>query len=455
MKKITSTLICLLSFSAFGKNYLDENLRQLNWNGIEVVWLEDDSLPTFDVIFYFDQGALSDPKKKAGLTELMFSELTSGTKNFSQGQIIESLEFFGVSYGSRVTHEFSSFAVSGLQKNFNPSLKLVCQLFKDSQYPKKELKKSKRRILSSMKSIVSNHSALADQVFRAETMKGSGYDMPTTGLMKTIQRIGSNDLKQRLTSLNKNAFKKIYLKGGKDLLQLENIIKNDCEWKQAEKRNTYPVVKNYPRNKELILVPVAKANQAQVRIGRMMNSDETGAAQHELKAFSAKFLGGGFSSRLVQGLRVEKGLTYSAGAYVSEQRKYGRIGIVTSTANKTIVELLKSTEKILADNISQVNEDLFKLSVNNAKGNYLLGLESSSDFLKNLMYFDHVGRKYEEIYKYSDRIGEVEPKDLQEMIKRNFNIQDQTIVILGDKSLEKPLKEAGYKIRKVKYQDYL
>ena len=88
-------IIFLLLFSqlAFGKNYLDESLKKFTWNGIEVVWIEDDSLPTFDVIFYFGSGALDDSKNKIGLTELTFSEMTSGSSKFSQKQIVESLEF--------------------------------------------------------------------------------------------------------------------------------------------------------------------------------------------------------------------------------------------------------------------------------------------------------------------------------------------------------------------------
>ena len=46
---------CILSISqlSFG-NYIDDNLKKLSWNGIEVIWLEDNSLPTYDCSIYFE-----------------------------------------------------------------------------------------------------------------------------------------------------------------------------------------------------------------------------------------------------------------------------------------------------------------------------------------------------------------------------------------------------------------
>ena len=74
-------------------------------------------------------------------------------------------------------------------------------------------------------------------------------------------------------------------------------------------------------------------------------------------------MGGGFTSRLVQGLRVEKGLTYSASAYASDQKRYGRSGINTFTKNESIVELLKTTKKIIEDSSKKVEKNTFLMAL--------------------------------------------------------------------------------------------
>ncbi len=450
-------LISFLLFSQFAvaNNYLDENLKTMNWNGIEVIWLEDDSLPTYDVSIYFKEGALGDKKGLYGQTELMFAQLSSGTHRYTQKEIVESLEFFGAGYGSHVTHEYSTYSVSGLVKDFIPTMKMVCHLFDDATFPKKELKKTKRRIISGMKTIITSHPKLANHIFRYESLKGTGFEMPTTGKLKTIKRLGQKNLLNRLKHFNNAVQKRIYIKGPKQTKALKSIVINDCKWKGVKDVFTIPVVSKIPQSGKIIFIPVPNANQAQVRVGRTLMTSEVRAKQEELKAFTANFMGGGFTSRLVQRLRVEKGLTYSAGSYASEQKNYGRSGISTFTKNETIVELLNSIKEVITESSTAIKESNFNISKKNLKGNYLLGLESTSDFLQNLLYFDHIERKYSEIYDFSDNVNKLKVTDLQKMVDQIYGWDKQTVLVLGDKSLIKKLQKAGYKVLVKKYKDYL
>lgn len=436
-------------------NYLDDHVQEMEWNGINVVWLEDDTLPTYDISFYFGEGALGDPRDLEGVTEIMLNQLSAGTKKFTQKEIIEQLEFYGVSYGSSVTHEFADFSVSGLAKDAVPTMKMICHMFKDSTFPKNELDILKARVLSGLKSIVTDHGALANHIFRAESLRRTGYGTPVQGNIKSLSKITSADLSQRLAEINSSVKKRIYIKGPKSVLKIKKNVLEDCKWSGKGRTVKYPEVKHVVTNKELIFIPMKNANQAQVRIGRIMTTKEVNNNKEELTAFAAKFLGGGFTSRLVQGLRVDKGLTYSAGAYASGQSAYGRAGISTFTKNETIVELLSSTKEIIKKASTSIDAEIFKRAKKNIQGNYLLGLESTSDFLKNLIFYDHKGESYDEIYKFSNIIDKISRKDLMQMNKELFDWDKQTIVVLGDDSLIKVLEKAGYKVRKVNHKNYL
>lgn len=459
MKSLFRNILILGSLltikASIAGNYIDENVKKLNWNGIEVVWLEDNSLPTYDVSIYFNQGALGDKKNLAGTTEIMFSQLTAGTNRFTQKEIIESLEFYGASYGSSVTHEFSDFTVSGLVKDYIPTMKMVCHLFNDAYFPKTELKLLKQRVLSSMKSVVTKHGALASHIFRNESLKGTGYEVPVGGTMKSLKKIKVSHLKSRLAEFNNKVYKRIYIKGPKSILGIETIIKNDCHWNKTVEKTSYPVVSAPVKNKEIIFVSVPKANQVQVRLGRVLTTQEVTNNSRHIKSFAAKFMGGGFTSRLVQGLRVEKGLTYSAGAYASEQKNYGRSGISTFTKNETIIELLNTIKVIVKKASLEIKDANFQRSKRNIKGNYLLGLESTSEFLKNLMYYDHKEIPYADVYKFSDTIDDVSSNNLATTIGDIFSWDKQTVVVLGDASIAKVLKKNGFKVKMVKYKSYL
>ena len=440
---------------AFAKNYIEENVKKLNWNGIDVVWLEDNHLPVYDITVYFGEGAIGDNKGQEGTTELMLTQLTSGTNRYTQKQILESLEFYGASYGSNTTHEYATMEVHGLVKDYIPTMKMMCHLFNQANFPDAELKKVKRRIKSQMESVVTNHGALARHIFRNESLSGSGYEVPVSGTLKSINKITTRDLANRLKDFNTKVTKRIYVKGPKSILGLKNIFINDCKWTKSDMVVKTPQVNKLADNKKIVFVRMPKANQAQVRVGRLLTSSEVNGDTNELKSFAAKFMGGGFTSELVQELRVKRSLTYSAGAYASEQRMYGRSGITTFTRDEKIVEMLKSIEDVIKNSSTEVAQERLEEAKRNMKGNYLLGLESTSEFLKNLMFYDHIGKDYSEIYKFSDRIDNISNKDLKDMIEKVFSWEKQTILVLGSEKVEKSLEKAGFKLRKVDYKSYL
>jgi zinc protease len=455
MKKLL-LLLCLLSLSQVSQgNYIDDNLKKLSWNGIEVVWLEDNSLPTYDFSIYFKEGAFGDAKGKYGETQLMFDQLSSGTSKYKQRDILEKLEFFGSSIDSSITHEFSSVNVSGLVKDMKPTLEMMCHLFNSATFPQKKLDTYKARLKSSITNIVTKHSALANLIFRYESLKGSGYENPVKGNLKSINNITRSDLVTRLKHFNSNVVKRIYIKGPSEVLNAESIVTQDCKWKKTAfdlPLNKVAVTTGRP---EILFVSIPEANQAQIRVGRIMNTSEVSQSNHELKSYSSTFLGGGFTSRLVQRLRVDKGLTYSAGSYVSEQRSYGRSGISTFTKSESIIEMLSSIQEVLKESTQKVSKANFDMSKRHIKGNYLLSLESTSDFLQNLQYFDHIGRNYSEIYKFTERIDRVTQKDLTSTIDSIFNWDNQVKLILGNKNLIKKIKKAGYKVKEIDYKNYL
>jgi zinc protease len=450
-------LLMMISSSASAGNYLDDNLKKLKWNDIEVVWLEDDTFPTYNFTVYFHAGALTDSKTKEGETEFMFSELTSGTTRYAKKEILEALEFYGANYGSNVTHEYATYSVSGLVKDMTPTMMMVCHLFKSATFPVKEFVKTKKRVLTGLKNSINNHSAIASRVFREVSLKGTGYEAPVGGSIKSISKIEAKDLHSKLKLFREEVKKKIYIKGPSSIRSLEKVITNNCGWSGVKSNKIVEAKKvenKIKDNSTIYLVPVPNANQAQIRLGRYLTGSESDV-EHTAKDFASTFLGGGFTSRLMQELRVKRGLTYSAGAYASGQKMYGRSGINTFTKNETIVETLKVIKDVIETQSTKINPVDYELSKRYQKGNYLFKLESSTAFLSNLLFFDHIGRPYKDIYKFPKEIDQVSIEELSKTISELYSWEDQVKVIVGSKDLAKPLRKAGYKVKILNYKKYL
>lgn len=440
----------LMVSSVWASDSFLDSVKRTKWGDLEVVWIEDDHFPKFTASIYFQDGALSD--SVPGLTQSTFDQLTAGTKKETQREIAEFFDFYGANLRHSVTHEYSVYSVQALTKDIRPVMGKVCELFNEAQYPENEFKSYVSRSKSHLKNLVTSHAALADRIFRKVSLENTIYTNPAEGTLESFDKLSPLLLKERLATLSKTR-KVLYLAGPKDVKEIEKVIASKCKW--SNELATKPQELKKPMTQSAIyLVEVPNANQAQIRIGRYMTSNEF-KGKYDQFQFMASFLGGGFTSKLVQELRVKRGLTYSAGAYASMQRDYGRAGIITFSKNETAAEAIA----IIRDVFTGVTEGKFEEKEfvhqkNHQIGGYAFGFEETNAFLGQIMLYDHQKRDLEELVKYPQHIASMTPAVLSETNMEAFPWDRLTIVVVGDKSLEKSLARIR-PVKILKYEDFL
>ena len=451
MKLFVIFLLSILSWAALA--FEEDRIERMKWGDLEVVYLEDLRFPTYRVSFYFADGALSDTTVK-GEAQAAFDLLKSGTRRFSQRDIADNLEFFGASTSASVNHEYSVYNFSGLIKDVVPTTKKICHLFVDATYPQAELNKYKKKRTTGLQSLINNPSALANRAFRQLALKDSAYVYPAGGKMADVKRLRRSALQKKLGYFNGQVKKRVYLSGPRELLSIKDVVLKECGWNTGASfvRSTPSSSKTAISDKKVILVTVPGANQAEVRVGRRLGSNEVD--QFELLSLSSRFMGGGFGSRLFQELRVKRGLTYGAYSSVGVQRGYGVAMMQTSTKNKSASEVLA----VIQQTVQDVSDQKFAaVELDRAKGNlaggYPFQFELVSAFLGQLIFLDHTGRSFREFQQYPERVKALAPKTVAEKVKSLFT-GEQTVVVLGDRELLGQLGGRS-KVRVVNYKTFL
>lgn len=447
--KFLLTALLLVNTALASESFLD-SVDRMKWNGMDVVWIEDDKFPKFTASIYFQDGALND--SVSGVTQTTFDQLTAGTSKENQRELAEFFDFYGASLRHSVTHEYSVFSVQALTKDIEPVMGKVCEIFKDAQYPQNELKSHISRAKSGLRNLVTSHGGLADRIFRRVSLEGTPYASPVEGDLKSFDKITPELLKSRLSDLNKTR-KVLYLAGPSDVKSIRKVIEKNCEWSNEKKMAKVELTKA-PQQSSLYLVAVPNANQAQIRVGRYLTASEF-EGKHDQFQFMSSFLGGGFTSKLVQELRVKRGLTYSAGAYVSAQRDYGRAGVMTFSKNETTAEALSLIRTVFSDVSSGRYEDKeFVHQKNHQIGGYAFSFEQTNALLGQIMLYDHQKRDLKELVDFPQTIEKLSKSELSSATMEVFPWDRQTIVIVGDESLVKGLSRIR-PVRVINYEDYL
>jgi len=445
----------IISSTAMAKDYGRDQIKKLSWGGVDVLWLKDDRFPTYSISVYFADGALGDGSVK-GSTSAALGLIKSGTRRYGQKEISDTLDFFAAGVDTNVNHEYSRLEISGLVKDIVPTMKKVCHLMQDSVYPKTEIKKELDSLHASMANIETDHRSLADLVFREVSLEGVPFSYPVTGRMKDHRGLNSDVLRKRLEQLNSEVKKRIYITGPSEILNIDKIINEECGWndKATFVRNVDYKSQKTTKGPSIFLVPVKKANQAQVRIGRFLNKDEL-IPGDERHALLGEFLAGGFTSVLMDELRTKRGLVYGVGAFSAAQRDYGRAVITTATRAEKVVDLINVVKESLHKlSMKEVDEQRFELAKSGLAGSYPFRFEESEHYLFQLLFLDHLGLSYDELYKSADKIRSYKLDDLSQLAKQVFEWDNLTILVLGEASLKKELEKLG-KVTVLNYKDYL
>lgn len=433
-------------------------IHRLNWNGLDVVWIEDSRFPVYGMSVYFADGSLAETANEKGLVSFALNNLEFGTNKYSRKEIVSSLESSGTNYNATIEFESSYYSISGLVKEIIPTTKLLCHMFNDSIYPTDEIDNTKNILKANINNLIADPESLLRRVFRAKSMEGSALGHPIKGLISDIEKFNSENLKAKLQYLNNKVYKRVYLYGPSEVLAVKSIINEECGWNNQangfkRRIGELSLKKQKVGKNDLYFVSLENATQAFIIMGSTV--DKNDIQEQDLLKFSGTYLGGGYSSKLMQEVRTKRGLTYSISAETNRSLEYGRAYIDTYTKNESTLETLQTIFQVIEETIDDkfTDQEFFDAKEYLA-GSLLFTLESNSHYLAMLAKNDHLELEENRISKFPDIIRSISRNDFIKKVKTVFNPDKQMIMVLGNPSLEKELRK-HFTVHLINYKDYL
>lgn len=405
--------------------------RSVLSNGLVLLTSEQRALPMVSIELLIDAGSRYDGANQEGLANLTSKLLTYGTKRRTAVQISETLDFIGAGLEAGSGQDVASVSMTVLKKDLATGLELLADVLTTSTFPPAEIDRQKQEIIASLKAMEEDPGAVAQRTFAPALFPGSPYGRMVEGTEASVKSLQQKSLKE---------FYARYYRPNRSIMAVVGDV-SEQEISQALNQAFRGWSKGEPSGQPLV---PAKIGAPQVlRVNRDLTQaniimGHNGVPRGNPDYYAIQVMnyilgGGGFSSRVMDSIRNERGLAYSVYCYFSAEKSHGSFQFIMQTKNETAQEAIRlANEEIQRIRGQPVTEQ----EMNDAK-DYLIGSfplrfdtnRKVASFLTQVEFFQ-LGLDYPE--RYGDLIGKVSRADVQRVAKQYLQPEKLITVIVGN-----------------------
>jgi len=416
-------------------------MKELNLNPIEIhldsnhkiFALSYGKVPLSYLVMLIKAGSEKDPKGKEGLTDLWAEGLTLGTKKKSLEELIFEVEKLGGYLEGSAGWDFSLLLISGLEEKLDNLLKILSEIFCEPDFPFQEIEKAKERRLSNLLQLKDDPSKMADRLIWNMAMEGTPYAHPISGSLSSIRNIMLEDIrhfhneiypKQHSTFfiLSKEV-KTELLEKAKDTFL--NLITNKKEEKES------PTTPPTPQSR-ILIIDRPDLTQSEIRIA-FSSLPRKDNRYHILKLMNYLLGGGGFSSRLMERIRSQKGYTYSIRSSFSSLKTCGTLIISTFTPTHTTYATFEEILSTIEDFIKQgPTEKELEEAKRFFEKSFTLRIETPRQLLNEIILQETYDLKFQNLFDEIEKIKKINIEEIKSIAQEILQKQRMQVLIIGN-----------------------
>ena len=398
-------------------------------NGLQVIVVENRQVPVVSFQLTLDIDPVMEGEAK-GFVEMAGSLLREGTTNRTKQEIDEAIDFIG---GSISTFSTGMFA-SSLSRHSETLLDLMSDILLNPSFPESELDRLINQRKSALVTARNDASTMAANVSRALVY---GPDHPYGEI--TTEESLDNITRDKIVQYYRDHFKPnvayLVIVGDMDVDEARVVAETYFgDWEPGEvSRRSYPTPVS-PDGSRVAFADRTGAIQSVVMVTHPVVLTPGHPDAIKVSVMNSILGAAGFSGRLLQNLREEKGYTYGAYSMLSTDRLVSRFMARTEVRNEvtdsTVTEILYEMRRMIDDPVDA--EDL-QLIQNFMTGSFARSLESPrtmARFALNIKRYDLPEDYY---VTYLEKLNAVTIEDVQEMAAKYLNPNNAIIVVAGNR----------------------
>lgn len=424
-------------------------------NGLRLLVVEDHRVPSFTAVMRIGSGGLHDPTGQAGLASLTAELLRRGAGKRSAREVAEVVEQVGGSTGTSVSWDSSDIYVDVLARDRRLALELLADQTLRPTLASEELTRLKQERLSEIVQRGNSAEQNAGQALARFVLGDHPLGSSLRGERATVTTIDDEAVRTYFKRhyVAKNAILAVAGDLDPELVKQE-VLELFGSMSAGQLSPPAPEPNPVVRGGRVLLLDRPDLTQAKIAFGHI------GINRGDPDYYAAQVTnyilgGGGFSSRLVQKVRVEQGLTYNIGSRFSAHTVAGLFTVTTATAvpqaQQAVMAALDEIDRFRRQGPSD-------RELKEAKA-YLIGsfprqLETHLDVATVLLRAERYGLGDDFIERYPSYIKAVGKSDVKRVLTTALAPDAFRFVVVGPREgLEEQLRPLG-EIESTGYSDW-
>lgn len=401
-------------------------------NGLTVFVMPVKRLPLVHFRLVARAGAASDPGGKEGLASLTADLLTQGAAKRNAQQIAEDIAFVGGELAAGAGMEQLSVRCEVLTKDFATGLELFHDVIVRPTFPAEDFDRKKEEALGAIESEKDDPATVADHELLPFLMGKSTLAHPPIGWAKSVEAITLEDVVAFHRDFIRPDGAILAVVGDVDAKKTVDALKKAFDdWKKPASPLTPPDETLRITGREVMIVNKPGATQTTLRFaGPGLRRDHP---DYYAVLVANTILGSGFTSRLMDEIRVSQGLTYSIRSNFAMYHDSGTFGIRTSTKNETIRKTIDETLRVM-DTLREQgpkDEELAKAK-SYLTGLFPLALQPLGGLAGQLTEIEMYRLDPKYVETYADKINAVTMEECRRVLKSYFTTKDLKILLVTE-----------------------
>jgi zinc protease len=307
-------------------------------NGLTLVTVENHALPLVTASLVTVGGSAGDAEGRAGTAALTAAVMSEGTRTRSAGELDAAVEALGAALSSTAGWDGSRIGLTVRAGNADAALAIVADVARNPALSEEELDRQRAIAIDAVTVSMSDPGDVAGLTAMRALYGTSAYGHPAAGTIASLRAITRADLE--------SAWRASWTPGNATLILSGDItparartlaMRHFGSWRGARTARPVPVVRAAPGT-QVIVIDMPGSGQAAVAVAR--NTIDRRDPRFYPALVANSVLGGGYSARLNQEIRIRRGLSYGSGSGVEARRATGPFLTTTQTRNDAAAQVL-------------------------------------------------------------------------------------------------------------------